>query len=134
MTEPLHNVQFLDDAIKDLQTLDHLVRTEVLTRLALLDKGKSTPVPLHDFGKTGDLTDCGKIVVVVEGQPEHRIVVRNVRGHFQVIEVVSIADRTQDLPYLLAGLRLERIGDPVRKSDAERRVHRIRRSLDDAVD
>jgi hypothetical protein len=38
----------------------------------------------------------------------------------------AIEDRTGDLPYLLAGLRLSRLEDPVRRSDAQRRVARIR--------
>ena len=61
------------------------------------------PVPLHDYAKTGGLRDCSKIVVAVEGQPEHRIVVRDLGGHFVVSEVVAVEDRTGDLPYLLAG-------------------------------
>jgi serine/threonine protein kinase len=82
------------------------------------------------YAKTGDLTDCGKIVVAVDGEPEHRIVVRSLQGRFEVSEVVVVEDRSQDLPYLLAGLRLARITDPVRRSDAQRRVHRVRRLLD----
>jgi len=35
-----------------------------------------------------------------------------------------------DLAYLLAGLRLARLTDPVRRSDAQRRVDRIRRLLE----
>jgi hypothetical protein len=35
-----------------------------------------------------------------------------------------------DLPYLLAGLRLGRLDDPVRRSDAQRRVARIRQLRD----
>jgi hypothetical protein len=47
-----------------------------------------------------------------------------------VSEVVAVEDRTQDLPYLLAGLRLGPIGDPVRRSDAQRKVFRVRKLLD----
>jgi hypothetical protein len=35
-----------------------------------------------------------------------------------------------DLPYLLAGLRLGRLDDPVRRSEAQRRVARIRQLRD----
>jgi hypothetical protein len=85
------------------------------------------PVPLHDDAKTGVLTDGGKIVVAVKGEPEHRIVVRALgTGGFEVSEVIAVEDRTGDLPYLLAGLRLGRLEDPVRRSDAQRRVARIR--------
>lgn len=86
------------------------------------------PTPLHDYAETGDLADCGQILVTVEGQPEHRIVVRDLGGHFVVSEVVAIEDRTGDLPYLSAGLRLGRFSDPVRRSEAERRIiERLRR-------
>jgi len=88
-----------------------------------------TPTELRDFGKAGDLSDCGKIVVIVDGAPEHRIVVRSVSGRFEVSEVVAVEDRTQDLPYLLPGLRLGRIGDPVRRSDAQRKVFRVGKLL-----
>lgn len=97
--------------------------------LKQLDAGSIRPTELRDFGKTGDLSDCGKIVVIVEDAPEHRIVVRSVSGRFEVTEVVAVEDRTQDLPYLLAGLRLGRIGDPVRRSDAQRKVFRVRKLL-----
>lgn len=125
-------VQFLDDAIDDLRIVANrspVVLREVLRHLKRLDEGVLSPQPLHDFAKTGDLTDCGKIVVALPDESEHRIVVRFVDGVFQVYEVVAVEDRTQDLPYLLAGLRLERIQDPIRKSDALRRVHRVRRLL-----
>ena len=126
-------VQFLDAALDDLrgvaQRSPHIVR-EVFRLLTLLDSGAIAPQPLRAFGKTGDLTDCGKIVVAVDGEPEHRIVVRSLQGRFEVSEVVAVEDRSQDLPYLLAGLRLGRITDPVRRSDAQRRIHRVRRLLD----
>jgi hypothetical protein len=89
------------------------------------------PVSLHDYVKTGDPTDRGKIVVAVEGEPEHRIVVRDLGGDaFEVSEVIAVEDRTGDLPYLLAGLRLGRLDDPVRRSEAQRRVARIRQLRD----
>jgi hypothetical protein len=54
---------------------------------------------LHDYAKTGDLTDRGKIVVAVEGEPEHRIVVRDLgEGAFEISEVIAVEDRTADLP------------------------------------
>lgn len=106
-----------------------VVLLEVLTQLKRLDDGILIPQPLNDFLKTGDLTDCGKIVIAVDGEPEYRVVVRSVAGVFQISEVVAVEDRTQDLPYLLAGLRLGRIHDPVRRSDTGRRVFRIRKML-----
>jgi hypothetical protein len=101
--------------------------TEVFRLLRSLDAGELSPMPLHDYAKTGDPADCGKIVVAVEGEPEHRIVVRDRGGGaFEVSEVIAVKDRIGDLPYLLAGLRLARLEDPVRRSDAQRRVDRIR--------
>jgi len=103
---------------------------EAFRLLVLLDRGVARPIPLRDFGKTGDLSDCGKIVIALEGHPEHRIVVRDMDGAFTVTEVIAVEDRTQDLPYLLAGVRLGRLDDPVRRSDALRRISRIRRLRD----
>lgn len=127
-------VTFLDAALEDIKTIgarSHEVVVEVFRLLKHLDAGTLRPQPLRDFGKTGDLTDCGKIVIALEGEPEYRIVVKGENGTFTVAEVVAVEDRTQDLPYLLAGLRLGRIEDPVRRSDAGRRVHRIRKILDE---
>jgi hypothetical protein len=69
---------------------------------------------MHDDAKTGDpthcLTYCGKILV-------------------EVCEVITVEARTEDLAYLLAGVRLGRINDPVRRSDISRRVNRIQKAL-----
>lgn len=130
---PFERVTFIDDAIKDIKLIaarSQDVVTEVFRLLKRLDAGTLTPRALHNFGKTGDLTDCGKIIVALPGEPEYRIVVKGENGTFMVAEVVAVEDRTQDLPYLLAGLRLGRIKDPVRRSDAGRRVHRIRKILE----
>ena len=115
-----------------MRSLAHRSRrllVEALRRLARLDRGELPPVPLHDSAKTGDRSDCGKIVVAVEGEPEYRIVVREVDGDIEVVDVIAAENRLDELPYLLAGLRLQRIDDPVRRSDAQRRVARIRRHL-----
>lgn len=125
-------VQFLEEARADLRALatrSPVLLREVFRLLKLLDLGAITPRDLRDFGKTGDLTDCGKIVVAVDGEAEHRIVVRSLQGRFEVSEVVVVKDRSRDLPYLLAGLRLGRINDPVRRSDAQRRIYRVRKLL-----
>jgi hypothetical protein len=130
VTPPFTRVTFRAEAMEDLRRLagqSQAVLVEVFRLLKALDAGALTPVPLHDYAKTGDLSDCGKIVVAVEGEAEHRIVVRDVDdGGFEVSEVIAVEDRTADLPYLLAGLRLGRLEDPVRRSDAQRRVARIR--------
>lgn len=103
---------------------------EALRLLVLLDQGRLRPTPLSHFAKTGDLSDCGKIVVALEGHPEYRIVVRDIDGEFRVSEVVAVEDRARDLPYLLAGMRLHRLDDPIRRSEALRRIDRIRRLRD----
>jgi len=129
---PYERVRFLDAARDDLRLIHQRhprVLREVFSLLKQLDAGSIAPTELRDFGKTGDLSNCGKIAVVVEDEPEHRIVVRSVGSRFEVSEVVAVEDRTQDLPYLLAGLRLGRIGDPVRRSDAQRKVLRVRKLL-----
>lgn len=131
---PFERVTFLDEAIEDIKLIaarSQDVVTEVFRLLKQVDASTLTPRPLHDFSKTGDLTDCGKIIVTLPGEPEYRIVVKGEDGTFTVAEVVAVEDRTQDLPYLLAGLRLGRIEDPIRRSDAGRRVHRIRKILDE---
>ncbi len=125
-------VRFLDEAADDLRSLAEASRPlflEAMRLLRRLDRGDLAPVPLHDVAKTGDLGGCGKIVPAVEGEPEYRIVVREVGGNVDVVDVIAVEDRLEDLPCLLAGLRLHRIDDPVRRSDAQRRVARIRRSL-----
>lgn len=127
------NVRFLDEAVEDLRriaTRSPETAKEVLRLLKQLDSGELVPRRLQDYAKTGDLTDCGKILVEVDGQPEHRIVVRDVgRGNFEVCEVITVDVRTEDLAYLLTGVRLGRINDPVRRSDIGRRVDRIHKAL-----
>jgi len=127
------NVRFLDDAVEDLRRIAKRspeTAKEVLRLLKQLDSGELVPRRLQDYAKTGDLSDCGKILVEVDGQPEHRIVVRDVgRGNFEVCEVITVDVRTEDLAYLLAGVRLGRINDPVRRSDIGRRVDRIHKAL-----
>lgn len=129
---PYQRVLFPEEARADLRALNErspVVLREVFRLLKLLDGGAISPTPLRDFGKTGDLTDFGKIVAIVDEEPEHRIVVRSVEGRFQVSEVAAVDDRTEDLPYLLAGVRLGRITDPARRSDAQRKLFRVRRML-----
>ncbi len=134
MTLRFERVTFLDEAMGDLRSLaerSQVVLVEVFRLLKALDEGVLAPVALHDYAKTGDLTDCAKIVVALDGEPEHRIVVRDLgTGNYEVSEVIAVEDRVDDLPYLLAGLRLGRLEDPVRMSDAQRRVDRIRRLRD----
>jgi len=123
------HVTFLTEAVNDLMLLNTArpaVARAVVSVLVRLERGVITPTRLRSFTKTGDLSDCGKLTVLVEDHPEHRIVVRDVgNGHFEVIEVVAIAERTDDVAYLISGLRLGRITDRIRKSDTEQRLARI---------
>jgi hypothetical protein len=61
------------------------------------------------------------------GHPEYRIVVREVGGTIEIIEVVTVEERADDLANLLAGVRLGRITDPIRRSDTDRKIARIRK-------
>lgn len=129
---PYTNITLTDAALDDLRQIKDRsipVLTEVFRTLKRLDDGTVHPTRLRDFGKTGDLTDCGKLVVAVDGEPEHRIVVRDLGGNFEVAEVIAVENRVRDLPYLLAALRLGRLDDPIRRSDAGRLVHRLRRAI-----
>jgi hypothetical protein len=112
------NVTFLDEAVEDLRRIAKRspeVVKEVLRLLKQLDAGELVPRRLQDYAKTGDLTDCGKIIVALPGQPEYRVVVRGEGGTFEICQVIAVEDRMQDLPYLLAGIRLGRIIDPGRR-------------------
>lgn len=122
------------DALGDLrlvQSRSPSALREVFRQLTRLDRGEVTPTPLNDYGKTGDLSDCGKIVVEVPDGPEYRILVRSSAVGYDVVEVLVVEAREGDLAYLLAGLRLGRLTDPLRRSDAGRRIARLRRRLDD---
>ena len=126
-------VQFTDAAIADLHGIKDRalpVLGEVFRALKRLDEGTLRPAPLRDYGKTGDLRDCGKIVVETDGHPEYRIIVRDLGNTFEISEVVTVEERTADLAYLLAGVRLGRIADPIRRSDTERKIARIRKLRD----
>ena len=122
-------ITFLPEALADLRDLEDrfpTIAAEVLSQLKRVRQGTLRPTRLRDFSKTGNLSDCAKVNVLVDGAPEHRIVLRDVGdGRFVVVEVVAIDERADDLVYLLAGVRLGRIVDPIRRSDIERRVARV---------
>ncbi|CAN5752643.1 hypothetical protein BH23ACT10_BH23ACT10_13410 [soil metagenome] len=94
-----------------------------------IERGEIDGVALRDFGKTGDLRDCRKVYFGAEpGADTHRIVFRILAGgEVEIVEIVAVAQREADVAYLQAALRLERIEDPVPRSDAQRRIHRSRR-------
>jgi hypothetical protein len=125
-------VRLTADALGDLEAIrDRSIDAlrAVFRQLRRLDRNEIFPTPLQDFAKTGDLSDCGKIIVEVEDGPEYRIVVRDSGGRYDVVDVFVVEARADDLAYLLAGLRLGRILDPIRRSDTQRRVARIRQRL-----
>lgn len=121
-------VQVTPGAIEDLHGIRDRaapVLRSLFVALKRLDAGTVQPTPLNDFNKTGDLSDCGKVVVETEGHPEYRIVARSVGSTVEIIEIVAVEERARDLAYLLAGVRLGRITDPIRPSDTQRRIARI---------
>lgn len=109
---PFQWVQFTDAALDDLRSINDRARPVLMQVFTVL--------------KRLDLTDCGKLVVHTDGHPEYRIVVRSAAGVFEVSEVICVEERTDDLAYLLAGIRLGRIANPLRRSDTQRRIARIR--------
>ena len=114
------------DDLRAIQLRHPDVVVKVLSLLQQLESGRLQVRRLRSFGKTGDLSDGGKIPVLVDGAPEHRIVVREMGdGEFEVVEVVAVEERADDLVYLLTALRLSRLVEPVHRSDVERRVARV---------
>lgn len=129
---PFTRVTFFDEAIEDLKEIQRRspAAIEPIFRLLKgLDSGAVEPKRLHDFAKTGDLSDCGKLVVEVDGEPEHRIVVRSTSSGLEVIEIIAVEARAEDIAYLLAGLRLGRITGAYEVADAKRKVALVRKRL-----
>jgi len=86
---------------------------------------------LRYFSKTGDLTDCFRVYFgAAHGEDTHRMVFRELDDGAEVVEVVVLAERDADIPYLLAALRLGRLDDPLRQADARRRIAKARRKRD----
>jgi hypothetical protein len=56
--------------------------------------------------------------------------VRALGNTFEISEVVTVEEPTADLAHLFAGVRLGRIADPIRRSDTERKIARIRKLRD----
>lgn len=128
------NISFTDEAKADLAVLagrDRRLVVEAIRVLKAVGAGRITPTRLRTFSKTGDLSDCFKIYFGLEQEDDtHRVVLREVHGQVEVLEVVALEDRQADLPYLLAATRLARLDDPVRRSDAQRAIFRVRDELD----
>lgn len=108
------------------------IARQALRTIIEVDAGRRTLKPLGSMAKTGDLTDCGRTYFGVDADADtHRIVFRRIAGRLEVVEVlevVAVEERADDVVYLAAGLRLGRLeADPVRRSDAARKVHRARK-------
>lgn len=98
MTLRFTRVTFRDDAMDDLRRLaerSRVILVEVFRLLKALDAGALVAVPLHDHVRTGDLVDCGKTVVAVDGEPEHRIVVRDLGE--DAFEVGAVSDAFENV-------------------------------------
>lgn len=120
--------QFTKAAAADVHRIAEVDRglAEQALRLAIdIHDGRATGAPLNERGKTGDLSDCFKAPFGHEvDRPSHHLVYRLVGDGVEVVEVVAVGPREQDVAYLLAGLRLGRIADEKRRSLAERIVFR----------
>lgn len=69
------NVQLLDEAVEDIRIIAErspAVLRAISVRLKALDNGTLQPQPLSDFLKAGQLSNCGKIVIALAGEPEYR--------------------------------------------------------------
>lgn len=116
------DVSLTDEAMDDLRALQERDPALVTGAIAVIKRvatGQLDPRPLRSFSKTGDLSDCSKAYFGFEdGDDTYRIVFREVGGRIDVLEVVVIEARGNDLAYLLAGIRF---GAHRRSSSARRR-------------
>lgn len=112
--------------VHDIARTDRALATMALHVAIELHNDERQHMPLDNRVKTGDLGDCYKAPFGHDAtRPTHRLVYRLVEGDIEVVEVLAVGPREQDVAYLMAGLRLGRITDPYRKSVAERIVHRV---------
>jgi hypothetical protein len=112
--------------VHDIARTDRALATMALHLAIELHNGEREHKPLDDRVKTGDLGDCYKAPFGHDAdRPSHRLVYRLLQDQLQVVEVIAVGPREQDVAYLMAGLRLGRITDPYRKSMTERIVHRV---------
>ena len=96
-------------------------------RLAVrIHDGQADGVPLSHRTETGDLSDCYKAPFGHDPlNPTHRLVYRRVGGGSEVVEVIAVGPRQEDAAHLMAGLGMDRITDPARRSLVQRIVHRV---------
>lgn len=119
-------VRFTAAALDDLRRIAERDRALVVAALKLaarVDRGETQPTPLRQFSKTGNLSDCAKAVFGLPGSEDsHRMVFQHDGRDWRVLAVIVVEERTDDIPYLLAGLRLGRITDPVARGKVQRRL------------
>lgn len=130
--------QFTKAAAADVHRIAAADRAlaEMALRLAVrIHDGRANGVPLSDRTKTGDLRDCFKVPFGHDPlNPTHRLVYRLVAEGLEVVEVIAVGPRQDDAAYLMAGLRMDRISDPARRSLAERIIHRVLTRFSQAAD
>ncbi len=130
--------QFTKAAAADVHRIAAADRdlAEMALRLAVsIREGKADGVPLTERTKTGDLSDWFKAPFGHDPtNPSHRLVYRFVDQVPEIVEVVAVGPRQDDAAYLMAGLRMERIEDPIQRSLAERIVHRVLNRFSSAPD
>ena len=137
-------VTFTDEAIADLQDLADRFRRLLIEAMRIakkVDEGTISTKQLQHFTKTGDLSDCSRVYFgAQEGESTHRMVLREVApdtdtpteqgeaAAVEVVEVAAVAERAEDVAYLLTSLRLGRLDDdPVLKADAKRKIATARK-------
>jgi hypothetical protein len=122
-------LRFTTAALADLQRLnddeDPQLVAAALKVLAAVDRGDIQPKPLTFMAKTGDLTDCSRVYFGLSaGDDTHRVVLHHEPDGL-TIEAIAADTRSDDIPYLLAGLRLGRL-EGLRRVDALRMLARMR--------
>lgn len=126
----LDRVRLTELALDDLRGLhqqDPALVVEALRVIKRVDQRQLSTKPLRPFGKTGDLSDCSRAYFGATPDADtHRIVFRQTGDTIEILQVVAVDERRGDLAYLVAALRLGRIRDPIRRSDAQRAVSRLR--------
>jgi len=95
-----------------------------------LEAGTISGVRLEDMSRTGDLSDCFKVLFGVGNPPSHRLTYRQIEPAeptvqvgpvVEVVEVVAVEQRDQGYVYLLTASRLGRL--PAETKSLYNRVH-----------
>jgi len=111
---PARRVNVWPAAQQDAQRLnddDPRLGVEIAAIIRLLERG-ADGYDLQSMPKYGDLSDCKKWYFGIPGRPQntHRLVYQeNLDGSVEILEVVSIEERSDGYAYLLAANRLDRL-------------------------